>query len=513
MDNVVADCLSRQVNAIEEGPGEPEPFALRYLRNLAETGPEWTLGRRPPSVTVREADREGREAIRQEEERVVTTARDSPREMEIEDTIINDKRRQLIVTLLEGDGVGTRAKRYKHISTVWIAVGRTADEVDILSTLNQVIEPGKIYHVFVANGILRDRLREWYQQGRLAAEATIGLCTKRVETIENEQRQAEIVGEYHTGKTNHRGVSETLVHLKRTYYWVDMPGTVRRVIGVCPTCNLAKYERSPATSPQIVSETPKTPLAVVQADLLFWNNTKILTILDITTKFLFTRCLTRKTGAVVRDALLTYFGLVGTPQKLIVDPGREFKNETVQRLLDEFEVQVHFTTPGHPHSHGAIERVHNTLTEHLHIIEIEKKITGQEATARATLAYNYTIHSTTGRTPIELMREWQRENTDISIIQEREQIAIKEERQKRERINKGNQVREYLKPRDIRVGQQVFIKNLTKRCKTDPPFCGPFLVQKLLNRHRVQLRRVTGTNARTIIRHLDEVRIRRRGKV
>jgi hypothetical protein len=38
VDNVVADCLSRQVNAIEEGTGNPEPFAVRYLRELAEAG-------------------------------------------------------------------------------------------------------------------------------------------------------------------------------------------------------------------------------------------------------------------------------------------------------------------------------------------------------------------------------------------------------------------------------------------------------------------------------------------
>jgi hypothetical protein len=47
-----------------------------------------------------------------------------------------------------------------------------------------------------------------------------------------------------------------------------------------------------------------------------------------------------------------------------MDPGREFQNETVRNLLKEFEVRVHITTLGHPPSHGAIERVHSTMTEH-----------------------------------------------------------------------------------------------------------------------------------------------------
>jgi hypothetical protein len=58
VDNVVADYLSRPVNAIEDLAEEREPSALRYLRNLAETGPEWTLGERPPSVAEREAEDE-----------------------------------------------------------------------------------------------------------------------------------------------------------------------------------------------------------------------------------------------------------------------------------------------------------------------------------------------------------------------------------------------------------------------------------------------------------------------
>jgi transposase InsO family protein len=39
-----------------------------------------------------------------------------------------------------------------------------------------------------------------------------------------------------------------------------------------------------------------------------------------------------------------------------MDPGKEFQNATVRNLLEEFSIQVHVTTPGHPRSHAAIER-------------------------------------------------------------------------------------------------------------------------------------------------------------
>ena len=512
VDNVVADCLSRQINAIEEVSGEPESFGVRYLRTLAETGPERTLDQRPPGIEEITVEGGEEEAIERDLERYTVPAEGDPREIVIEETMINNKRRQLIMTQLEGEGIGTQSKIYKHISTVWVAVGRSADENDILSTLGQVIEPGRLYHIFVANPELRTKVTEWYRRGRLARGATLVLCTKKVDTVENERQQIEIVEKYHSGQTNHRGVSETLTHLRRAYYWVGMPITIKEVIGACQTCKIGKYERAPATTPQLVTETPKVPLALVQIDILFWSGIKILTILDVATRFLFASCISRKTGIAVRNTLLTYFGTIGTPQKLVLDPGREFKNREIQGLLDEFNVQVHFTTPGHPRSHGAIERVHSTITEHLHLLKTGRELTGQEAVARAVLAYNNTLHSVTKRTPIELMRAWKREETDTPLAQEMDQIGTREEGQKEKRIQKHNHKREWLKPREVKLGEQVFIKNLVKRLKTDPPFVGPFLVLGILDKYKIQLRRVTGTNTRIIIRHLDEIRIRRQGK-
>jgi hypothetical protein len=212
----------------------------------------------------------------------------------------------------------------------------------------------------------------------------------------------------------------------------------------------------------------------------------------------------------VREVLLSYFGTIGTPRKLVLDPGKEFQNAIVRNLLEEFAIEIHVTTPGHPKSHAAVERAHNTMSEHLRLLQ-QRGITGQEAVARTVVAYNHTIHSATGRTPIELMRSWQREDVDTPIEQEREQIGAREETRKEGRTQKRNREREWLRPKEIRVGQRVFVKNLVKRRKTDLPFCGPFEVRRILGRHRVVLEKVGGNNPRPILRHLDEIRIQRRG--
>lgn len=36
-----------------------------------------------------------------------------------------------------------------------------------------------------------------------------------------------------TAKNSHRGIKETLVHLKRTYYWNTMEQTVASIMNAC----------------------------------------------------------------------------------------------------------------------------------------------------------------------------------------------------------------------------------------------------------------------------------------
>ncbi|KAL1131222.1 hypothetical protein AAG570_010840, partial [Ranatra chinensis] len=140
--------------------------------------------------------------------------------------------------------------------------------------------------------------------------------------------------------------------------------------------------------------------------------------------------------------------------------GKRFDNFLVRSLLEEFKVKAHWTTPGHSRSHGMIERLHGTLQEHLHILRIGRGMTGEEAWARALLAYNSSLHSATGYTPLELMRAWQREDSPVSIE------CVK----KRDRVH-----RLYNKATDrwnrVQAGDYVFIKKLVQTTEDGSPVC------------------------------------------
>ncbi|KAL1132827.1 hypothetical protein AAG570_010779 [Ranatra chinensis] len=137
----------------------------------------------------------------------------------------------------------------------------------------------------------------------------------------------------------------------------------------------------------MVTLTSEKPLEVVEADLVFLGWAIRLTLIDRLTRFAYNYPLQAKTGKRVREGLLLFLATVGTTRTLVLDRGREFDNFLVRSLLEEFRVKVHWTTPGHSRSHGMIERLHGTLQEDLHILQIGRGMTGEEVWARALLAY------------------------------------------------------------------------------------------------------------------------------
>ncbi|KAL1132060.1 hypothetical protein AAG570_010018 [Ranatra chinensis] len=155
-----------------------------------------------------------------------------------------------------------------------------------------------------------------------------------------------------------------------------MPRTVAKVIAQCKACAVAKYERRPEQAPQMLTPTPEKPLDVVEVDVMFWAGQKVLTVIDRLTQFAFGHILTDKTAGRVRDGLLTYLGTVWTPGMVVVDKGREFDNTWVRALLEEHNIKVHFTTPGHPRSHGTIERLQSTLADQLRLLRQDKGVEG-----------------------------------------------------------------------------------------------------------------------------------------
>ncbi|KAL1139969.1 hypothetical protein AAG570_006946 [Ranatra chinensis] len=253
-DNVVADCLSRQVNPIDDVDAD---YAERFLRGwLGEsseasgTDSEEPWGFEPLPNTVNEP---------------------TNRKMTLDKGIINDKHNQLIVVRMEGQGIETMRHTYGQLKTGLIKVGREYTDNELKERIEQMTEMDKTYYIYINNDQIKSKILEWHGKRELMPDTTLILCNKRVETVEDQDRQRTLIINYHYGLTNHRGAIETSAQLKRHNYWTDMLGAIKRVIAECSACNESKYERHPAITPQQVTETPMTHLDQVQADTWYWR--------------------------------------------------------------------------------------------------------------------------------------------------------------------------------------------------------------------------------------------------
>ena len=471
-DNVVADCLSRNINCMN-GTGTETAGAIE---GTSEGGAE-------------------------RERRV----------MQFLNQMINDKRNQLILERTDDPNPESACHRYGHLLVTTLKIGEGTSDENWIKILNQTVKGGKTYNVYSRSRTLRRKLKELYESGRIGRESTLVGCEKRVDTVENEEEQNRIVLSYHIGKTNHRGVQETVDHLRRSYYWIDMPRTVKQIISSCTVCNLSKYDRTPHETPQMITPTPTEPMKIIQMDTFHYQGEKYITTIDTFTRLAYAHQLQDKSARSVVEGLLTFLGTFGCPQEIVADRGREFQNRRVKDMVREFNIQLRFTTVGHPRSHGLIERLHSTLTEHLHLLKVARNITGKEAMARAVLAYNSSIHSATGYTPLELMFHRGGETIGKSIRAIWEDVTNRELRTKTRGTLDVNQKRGEDIGRLVRIGDIVYKKNFYKRKETDVRFLGPYEVVKRLNRNRILVKKVGHPGVRREVVHLNEIKLPSRG--
>lgn len=228
-------------------------------------------------------------------------------------------------------------------------------------------------------------------------------CTERVVYIEDENEQRAIVKKYHQGKTCHRGIRETLLHLKRTYFWNNMQLTVASIINACDTCKLMKYDRKPFNPKLQLTQTQTKPFEEIFIDLFSIEGKYFLTVVDAFSKLGQAFEIPDRTTPEVVKALIKYFSIYGIPKKISSDPGVEFNNALLKEMLAFYKVEIHIGTAHNPNSMGIVERFHSTILEIYRIAKYEQKHSDAASVMTyAIMSYNQTIHSSTGLTPFEV---------------------------------------------------------------------------------------------------------------
>jgi len=132
----------------------------------------------------------------------------------------------------------------------------------------------------------------------------------------------------------------------------------------------------------------------------------ILNIVDVYSKFMFAFALKTKSAEEVRNCLRSLIMSEGAMAILQTDDNsREFRNNKIAELCDEFHIRYVYGRPRHPQNQGQAERANQTLVRALaKALFGESKRCWVPCLPRIVFEYNTCWHRAINCTPMELFK-------------------------------------------------------------------------------------------------------------
>ena len=232
----------------------------------------------------------------------------------------------------------------------------------------------------------------------------------RLQLVLPHQHHSHVLALLHDECTaGHLGVQKTLYRVQLRYYWYKMIEDVRRYIQMCEACQRRKN----------LNPAPKAPMKIYQTGVPFQRiamdlcgpicetpraNKIVLVISDYFTKYTMLIPVVDKTTVVVATALATqWIVLWGCPQYIHTDQGLEFESGLIHELCRRFGIHKTKTTAYHPQSDGMVERFNKTMMQIVSTL-CENYVDWDLHLPFAQMAYNSTVHATTGETPNKIVQ-------------------------------------------------------------------------------------------------------------
>ena len=223
-------------------------------------------------------------------------------------------------------------------------------------------------------------------------------------------RHAEVLKDLHEGVlAGHLGIEKMLARLKERFYW---PGHFNDVQEWCKNCAVCTARKTPAPKARAPLQSIKTgyPLQIVATDILGpfpespAGNNYILVVADYFTRWVEAYAIPNQEATTVAQKLTNeFFFRFSPPEQLHSDQGRQFQSQLIAEVCKLLGVRKSCTTPYHPQSDGMVERFNRTLLNMLATAATEHPFDWESHLRHLCMAYNTSVHPTTGYTPFYLM--------------------------------------------------------------------------------------------------------------
>ena len=217
----------------------------------------------------------------------------------------------------------------------------------------------------------------------------------------------EVLSKVHN-QLNHVGRHRLLAAVRSHFWHPALDKVARDLCASCAYCQKNKTNNQ-HEFPPILKVDARFPFNVVAIDLLQFptsstGNKVVLVAVDHYSKWLSAVPLKDKTAESVAIALRRNIipALPRLPKHILSDNGREFKAQRVDEVLREFDIRHLYSSPYHPSSNGAVERINRTLKDTLKAI-IEQPNMWDRALPKAIVNYNNSMHSQLKCSPSDML--------------------------------------------------------------------------------------------------------------
>ena len=268
----------------------------------------------------------------------------------------------------------------------------------------------------------------------------------------------------------HPGIVAMKQRLRSKVWWYGIDKMAEDTVKKCLGCIIDSRPDPPI--PMKRRELPKGPWTDLAIDFLgpLPEGKYILVIVDYYSRFVVTAVLKEITSKNTIKELRRYFEIFGNPITITSDNGRQFVSEEFRNFCTTEGITLNTTVPYWPQQNGEVERQNRSLLKKIRISHAEGK-DWQEEMERYLMMYRAIIHTTTGKTPAELLfgRNIRDKLPSLEKRFDDEELRDKDRERKDKGKERADRKRKAMDSK-IKTGDTVVMKRMKKTNKLDTSF-------------------------------------------
>eukprot|EP00731_Ephydatia_muelleri_P010034 Em0005g620a len=269
-----------------------------------------------------------------------------------------------------------------------------------------------------------DEVKPWSRESRLLWQQHTSLYLKdgvlwrrvlgggegKLQLVVPAKLRQDILRSLHEGALSAHLEEEKMRNLlKERFYWPSCADDVSEWCSCCAVC-CSRKTHAPKRRAGLQTLQVGYPLQMVCVDLLGplpeteTGSRYVLVAVDHFTKWAEAYGIPNQEAATVARKLVDeMFCRFSPPEQLHSDQGRQFESELVKEVCKLLEIKKTHTTPYHPQCNGIVERFNRTLLGMLATTVDSYPSSWEQNIRRVCLAYNSSVHASTGFSPFFLM--------------------------------------------------------------------------------------------------------------